>query len=203
MRPHTMDRLFRRVRRLVLVLLASWLGGCTLLAAAIFYTGTVDAAVRSDVIIVLGAALTKDGKPYLALTRRSEHAAALWKKGLAGTIICTGGIGPQQRVLRSEADGCREILMRDGVPLEAIVLEEASQSTEEQAHNTRDIMAAHGWKSAILVSDSYHVFRARYLVRRVGMDVSLSPVPANATGPVFYVASLVREIMAMHQQVFK
>ena len=64
-------------------------------------------------------------------------------------------------------------------------------------------MAAHGWKSAILVSDSYHVFRARYLVRSVGMDVSLSPVPVSATGPVFYVASLVREIMAMHQQVFR
>jgi len=203
MRQHTMHRLYRRVRRLVLVLLATWLGACALLAAAIFYTGTIDAAVRSDVIIVLGAALTRDGKPYLALTRRSEHAAVLWKKGFAGTIICTGGIGPQQRVPRSEADGCREILMRDGVPRTAIVLEDTSQSTDEQARNTRDIMAAHGWKSAILVSDSYHVFRARYLVRRVGIDVSLSPVPVTATGPVFYVASLVREIMALHQQVFK
>lgn len=198
-----MHRFFPRLCRIALVLVVGWFGICALLAAAIFITGTIDRPVRSDAIIVLGAALTRDGKPYLALTRRSEHAAALWKQGLAGTIICTGGIGPQTRVRRSEADGCREILMRDGVPRAAILLEETSQSTEEQAHNTRDIMAAHGWTRAILVSDSYHVFRARRLVRSVGIDVSLSPVPVTATGPVFYVASLVREIMALHQQAFR
>jgi uncharacterized SAM-binding protein YcdF (DUF218 family) len=203
MRQNGVNRYFGRVRRVALVLVVTWFGVCAALAAAIVITGAIDKAVRSDVIIVLGAALTRDGKPYLALTRRAEHAAALWKRGLAGTIICTGGVGPQLRVRRSEADGCREVLMRDGVPRAAIVLEETSQSTEEQAHNSRDIMAAHGWTSAILVSDSYHVFRARYLMTRVGIDASLSPVPVTATGPAFYVASLVREIMALHQQVFK
>ena len=53
-----MYRMLRRLCRIALVLLFGWFGVCALLAAAIFTTGTIDRAVRSDVIIVLGAALT-------------------------------------------------------------------------------------------------------------------------------------------------
>ena len=94
--------------------------------------------------------------------------------------------------------------MRAGVPRAAIILEETSRSTEEQALNAHRMMAEHGWRSAILVSDSYHVFRARYLVRRVGIDVVLSPVPAaRIESPAFYVHSVLREVMALHWQVVK
>ena len=94
--------------------------------------------------------------------------------------------------------------MRAGVPPTAVVLEETSRNTEEQTLRIHDIMAARGWKHATLVSDSYHVFRARYIARGMGIDVLLSPVPAaTIQSPAFYVSSLVREVMAMHQQVLK
>ena len=115
-----------------------WLLACVLLAAMIHHTGAIDEPVRSDVIIVLGAALTNEGKPYRALIRRSEHGAELWRNGYAGMILCTGGIGRNMRIPRSEADGCREVLMREGVPRTAIVLEETSRSTEEQVLKTRE-----------------------------------------------------------------
>ena len=199
-----MKRYFRWLRRIALVLLVIWLCACGLLAAIIHHTGTVDESVRSDVIIVLGAALTIEGEPYLALTRRSEHAAELWKKHDAERIICTGGIGPHVRIPRSEADGCRDVLMRAGVPRTAILLEETSRSTEEQALNTHKMMVEHGWKRAILVSDSYHVFRAGYIVRSMGINVVLSPVPvAEIQSPAFYVVSVVREVMALHKQVMQ
>ena len=69
--------------------------------------------------------------------------------------------------------------------------------------NIRTIMAEQGWTRATLVSDSYHVFRARYIVRRMGFDVALSPVPASTIGPAFYVYSVVREVAALHRQVFR
>ena len=194
-----MKRFLRLLGRIALVLLVSWLCACVLLAAIIHHTGTRDESLRSDVIIVLGAALTRDGKPYKALIRRSEHAAELWKSGRAAAILCTGGIGPHLQIPRSEADGCREILMRDGVPRSAILLEDTSESTEQQALEARRIMAVHGWKVATLVSDSYHMFRARYIARRAGLDVVLSPVPASKIdGPAPYVFALVREVMALH-----
>lgn len=199
-----MTRYLRLLRRLAILLLVSWLVACVLLVAAIHYTGTVDEPVRSDVIIVFGAALTDDGKPYRALSRRSEHAADLWKNGHAATIICTGGVGPNVRIPRSEADGCREVAMREGVPRTAIVLEETSRNTEENARNARRIMVEHGWNSAILVTDSYHMFRARYLARRVGIDVVPSPVPVARIGsPLFYLHSVVREVAALHGQLLK
>lgn len=197
-----MKRPFRRLQRLALVLLVGWLTACIVLAAVIHWTGTIDQPGRTDVILVLGAALSRDGTPYKALIRRSEHAAQLWKQGRAGMVMCTGGIGSHVRIPRSEADGCREILIRAGVPATAIVLEDTSRNTEEQARRIHDIMARHGWHRATLVSDSYHVFRARYIARGVGIDVLLSPVPASQVdSPAFYVMSLVREVAAMHRQV--
>ena len=199
-----MTRPLLLLRRIALALLATWLCACAVLAAVIHYTGTIDQPGRTDVIIVLGAALSRDGTPYKALIRRSEHAAALWKEGRAGMVMCTGGVGSHVRVPRSEADGCREILMRAGVPPTAVVLEETSRNTEEQTLRIHDIMAVHGWKHATLVSDSYHVFRARYIARGLGIDVLLSPVPAaTIQSPAFYVSSLVREVMAMHRQALK
>ena len=95
-------------------------------------------------------------------------------------------------------------MMREGVPASAITLEDTSRSTEENARNARLIMVAHGWQTAILVSDSYHVFRARYIVSRVGIDVLLSPVPLEKIkSPAFFVYSMLREVIALHWQVFK
>lgn len=197
-----MTRYVRLMCRGCFAVIAVWLLGSALLAAVIGYTGTVDEAVRSDVIIVLGAALSDDGTPYKALTRRSQHAARLWKSGLAPMIICTGGIGRTVRIPRSEADGCREVLMREGVPRTAIVLEESSRTTEENARNARAIMVARGWGRAILVSDSYHVFRGGFIVRRAGIDAVRSPVPTAAVAsPLFYVFSVVREVMALQWQL--
>lgn len=176
-----------------------WLGACLALAAIVVWTGTRDEAGRADVIIVLGAALSRDGTPYKALTRRSQHAARVWKDGRAPVIVCSGGVGPNQT--RSEADGCREVLMRSGVPRDAIVLEERSRTTEENARFSKAIMEGRGWRTAIVVSDSYHVFRAGRLMARAGLDVRLSPVPATQVGsPLFYVLSVVREVGALQWQ---
>lgn len=195
-------RLLRLAGRLVAALMATWACVSIVLAALVVYVGTVDAPVPSDVIVVLGAALNRDGTPYRALTRRAEHAARLWSRGLAGRVICTGGIGAHVQVPRSEADGCREVLMRSGVPRSVILLEETSRTTDENARQARQVMQRHGWRRAIVVSDSYHVLRARYLFVRAGIDAVTSPVPAAQVGsPLFYVMSVVREVAALQWQM--
>ena len=197
--PASMRRALRIASRVTVVLLGTWLFGCAALAVAIHHAGTKDEAAPADVIIVLGAALTRTGEPYKALTRRSEHAADLWKQRLAGTVICTGGVGEHVVTRRSEADGCREILLRAGVSRDAIVLEETSRNTEGNAVNSRDIMVHRGLARAILVSDRYHMFRAGRLFRRVGIDAVPSPAPGADVGPAFYVLSVGRELAALHR----
>jgi uncharacterized SAM-binding protein YcdF (DUF218 family) len=190
------------LKSMLLALIVLWLLVFLGLISIIHYTGTIDEAHSADVIIVLGAGLTRSGRPDWALTGRSTHAAELWQQGYADKIICTGGVGNGQT--RSEADACREVLNRHGVPSSVIFLEDKSRSTEENAIFSYQIMQANHWQTALLVSDSYHVFRARYIFASEGMDVFLSPVPAERIrSRSFYISSVLREVAALHWQLFK
>lgn len=160
---------WRLLRRMILALIALWLLIIIGLMSLIHYTGTIDEPQSANVIIVLGAGLSNSGRPGWALTRRSNHAAQLWHQGYAPIVICTGGTASNQN--RSEAEGCREVLNRNGVPSSAIILEDNSRSTEENAIFSHQIMNANNWETVLLVSDSYHVFRGRYIFSNQGLVV--------------------------------
>ncbi len=173
-----------------------------LFIAIIHQRGTVDSARDSDLIIVLGAGLRSDGKPGPALTRRSQQGAELWREGMAPMILCAGG--QAESYPRSEAAACQEVLLKGGVPEEAILLEEMSRSTEENAIFSRRIMAEQGYGDAILVSDSYHLLRATWLFERQGIHASGSPVPSSRIrGRLAYPLSLLREFLAFHWHFVK
>jgi uncharacterized SAM-binding protein YcdF (DUF218 family) len=194
--------LWLRLKRLIQFGFAAWLILVVALVIAIHITGTRDTTQASDVIIVLGAGLNPDGTPGYALTRRSLHAAALWQQGYAPNIICSGG--QTGGLERSEADGCREILLREGIPEAVIVLENGSHSTEENVLFSQPIMQQHDWSTAILVTDSFHSLRAAIIFRSQGYHVVSSPVPwQTINNPGSYLSMLGREIVAFHWHIFK
>ncbi|HVF99248.1 MAG TPA: YdcF family protein [Chloroflexia bacterium] len=136
-----------------------------------------DYAVPSDVIIVLGCPSYERNilvKSYSACVQaRARHAARLYHKGLAGHIIATGGFtGPPP----SEAGAMFQVMYADGVPASAVVLEERARSTVENIQYSRAIMQAHGWTTAILVTEPHHIKRAAVIARDAGLDISSSPV---------------------------
>ncbi len=189
----------RHLRWLIVRLALLWLIGIILLIIAIYFYGRIDHAQEADVIVVLGAGVQPDNRPGPSLIRRSEQAATLWQKGLAAQIICSGGTPGE--VQRSEADACREVLIELGVPSEAVLLEDQSRSTEENAFYTRQMMDEQGWKTAIVVSDGYHLLRANWLFNQVGLTIYTSP----AADPTFgnWLTSMGRELAAFHWQAFK
>lgn len=178
-----------------------WFGVVVVLAMQIESVGQTDEAQPADVIIVLGSGLRRDGRPGDALFRRSVWAARLYEQGYAETVICTGGIGAGQR--RSEADACREVLESRGVPRSAILLEERSASTEENALYAHEIMDANGWDDALLVTDSFHMLRASWIFDTEGITHYRSPVPRDWVRSYFYSRHFTREIVALHWQAFK
>lgn len=194
-------RALKRAAQALLVMLVVWAALWLILGVTIHSYGQVNRAESADVIIVLGAGLRPDGRPGPALTRRSSHAADLWFDGLAPRIICSGGMPGGG--IRSEASACAEILRGRGVPAEAILLEESSRSTEENAIYSRAIMEANGWQTAVVVSDGYHVLRAGWIFHLRGLDISLSPVTDNRPRAMEYVLSIAREVAALHWQAFK
>ena len=134
--------------------------------------GQVDRARRADVIVVLGARVWPSGRPSDALTRRTLHAVKLYKEGLAAAIVFSGGLGTHPP---TEAQAAARLAMGQGVPLEAIVLEEESHSTEDSAFLVSEIMRDRGWQRAIVVSDAYHLWRAKLLFGKAGIEAYPSP----------------------------
>ena len=174
-----------------------WLLAAAGLGVAVYTQGKLDHAEPGDVIVVLGSGLRRDGSPGPSLYRRAGKAAALYAQGYAPAIICTGGFTAGHS--RSEADACAEILRNEGVPASAILLEERSRSTIENARYTREIMDANGWQTAVVVSDGYHLLRAGWIFQQAGVQAVTSP--AETDPPRFSLfTAIVREVAALHLQ---
>ncbi len=189
-------------KRLIIIMLLAAALYFIVFISAVHIFGTVDTAQEADAIVVLGAGLLRDGRPGWSLARRSRHAADLWRAGIAPTIICTGG--KAESFPRSEADACRELLQSSQVPAKAILLEEQSRSTEENAIYSRRIIDRLGIEDIVLVSDSYHMLRANWLFQLQGIRSYRSPVPARRIGsPLAYPSALIREFLAFNWQLVK
>jgi uncharacterized SAM-binding protein YcdF (DUF218 family) len=185
------------VRFLFLILILWSIIACGLAAALTFY-GQTDTAQPADVIVVLGSGLVRNDRPGPALYRRSVRAAELWREGYAPVIICTGGFTAGRS--RSEADACGEVLRENGVAADAIMLEEQSRSTLENALYTRQIMNANGWNDALIVSDGFHLLRATWLFGDQGIHVVGHSPAANARLST-RLYNTVREVFALHWQL--
>lgn len=190
----------RRLGQVLLLTLVLWLWVVFVLVVVIDGYGRVNRAQPADVIIVLGAGLQRNNQPGPALIRRAAHAADLYHAGYAPIVICSGG-KPGNRT-RSEADACAELLRGAGVPESAIILEGSSRSTEENAFESKLIMDANGWRTAVVVSDNYHLFRALRLFRNAGIPIVTSPAPVDPP-PLQYIVFMAREVAAFHWQLLK
>ena len=140
--------------------------------------GRRDEAQRADAIVVLGAAQYV-GRPSPVLRARVDHAVALWKRGLAPTLILTGGTGVGDTT--SEAAVARKYAMSRGVPDRAIVVEIKGRTTSESMRAVARIMDDRERNSVILVSDPFHMLRLSILARRFGLEPYTSP---TRTSPI-------------------
>jgi len=135
----------------------------------------VDEAQTADAIIVLGAAEYR-GKPSPVLEARLNHALFLYLKGFAPRIITTGGAGGDP--VFTEGSVGRSYLSEHGVPPEAIVVEREAGSTAQSVVAVAEIMRRMNLKSAIVVSDGYHIYRVKKMLESTGMRVYGSPRPS-------------------------
>lgn len=121
---------------------------------------------EADAIVVLGAAVRKTGEPSPALRRRVLHAVNLMHEGTSEALIVTGGLG---KYPPTEAEVMKELALRAGIPEERIFMEQEATSTFESVVLCSRIMRQHGWSTAIVVSDPYHLFRTKVAFRAFGI----------------------------------
>lgn len=158
----------------LLVLIVVWLVG---VACYIVWVGNRDQAAPADVIIVLGAA-AYDAKPSPVFEERIRHGIDLYKRGLARTVIFTGGYGGLGARF-SEAQVGRRYALRQGVPAQAILIESVSRNTHENLRQAAALMQTHDLHKAIVVSDPLHMARALRISDELGIAAVGSPTPTT------------------------
>lgn len=135
-----------------------------------------DELATSDVIVVLGRHL-EDDQVAPAFAARLEHAATLWRQGLAPRIVVTGGL--TGTATRTEAEAGARHLLAAGIPAEAVLREEGSRHTLENLYHLREMLRANGWRHVLMVSDPLHLARAAALARGFGIEVASSPATGS------------------------
>jgi uncharacterized SAM-binding protein YcdF (DUF218 family) len=138
--------------------------------------GRTDYRRPADAIVVFGAGVYADGKPSDALIDRVATACELYKQGLAGVLIFSGGPG-QGSVHETQA--MRDLAIQRGVPPDAVVLDPAGFNTEATIANTMEILRSRGLHDVLAVSHAYHLPRVKMCFARHGQEVYT--VPAKET----------------------
>jgi len=144
------------------------------IVAQVMHQSGLDQARPADAIVVFGAA-EYVGRPSPVYRARLEHAYDLFEKGMAPIVITTGGSGKDPTF--SEGQVGRDYLAKRGIPDVNLIAETQGTDTEHSARRVAVIMDANNLKSAILVSDAYHVYRAKRMLEAEGITVQTSPRP--------------------------
>jgi uncharacterized SAM-binding protein YcdF (DUF218 family) len=171
---------------------------------AVYLYGQQDRAQSAEVIVILGAGTRMNGVVSPNYARRIRHAIALYQRGLAPYVLCTGGPSSRWRG-KTEAQACVEFLIEQGIPTAAILREDISRSTEENAIEAVKVMRSRGMHTAIVVSDNFHLLRAEWLFSDQGVTVFTSPAQLTSGALRFTsaVTFTLREVLAIGWQVVK
>lgn len=149
-----------------------------------------------DALVVAGCRVFPDGRPSAALVRRASFAADLYRRGFAPVVVLTGG--PSLGAPISEARAAAGVCLAGGVPAAALVLEEESLSTLENARCAARLVQG----EILVVSDPAHLFRARRMFLRhfARVDGAGAPPPRGSRARLALreVASVVRHAALGH-----
>lgn len=136
----------------------------------------VDEEHWADAIVVFGAA-EYSGHPSPVFRARLDHAYTLFERGLAPVIVTTGGAGGDTHY--SEGQVGRDYLESRGISDANLIAETQGGDTDESAQRVAVILRANDMHSCLLVSDAYHMFRAKQMMAAQGIRVYISPRPSS------------------------
>jgi len=130
-----------------------------------------DAADTADAIVVLG------GEAYPP--NRTIRALQLYNERRAPVVVFAGGALPGSSPDTSSAQVALRHALARGLPPDVALLADGAQSTYDEAALVRDLVAAHGWRSLMIVTDPYHTRRAvrtfRALIPEAQVTASAAP----------------------------
>ena len=129
------------------------------------YFLTVDQAAKEnfDCVLVLGAGVWGDGPSHL-LEERLNKGIEVYNTGCTNRILMTGDHG---RVEYDEVNVMKNFAIGKGAVAEEVFMDHAGFSTYESMYRARDIFEV---KKVVIVTQKYHLYRAVYNARKLGLD---------------------------------
>ena len=168
----------RKKKRILILSLAVGLPflWCAGVAIGVVSASAPNPSAEGDAAIVLGAAVWDD-EPSPVFAARIDHAITLYNRGQVTRLIFTGGLGEGDAL--SEGEAARLYAIDKGVPDDAILVESQSKTTMENLAGAHQIMDSEGLRSAVIVSDPYHLKRAGMIARRLDLSHVCSPTETS------------------------
>ncbi|AGK95304.1 YdcF family protein [Clostridium pasteurianum] len=173
------NKIIKRAFRIFNISIILILSVFIFIEACIVYSANKTVKDKPDYIMILGGGI-RGRNMLLIQLQRTEKALEFIKRNPNVKVIVSGGQGKGEDI--SEAESMKEYLIKHGVNSENILKEEKSKNTMENMKYTAEILnkidSRPNPKIAIVTSN-YHVFRAKFLARRAGLNVEGIAAPVN------------------------
>jgi uncharacterized SAM-binding protein YcdF (DUF218 family) len=162
-----------------------------------FLYGRLGVPRQAEFVVVLGSGLLDGNRVPPLLASRLDRGRAVCRElaadGRDPVLIVSGGKGGDERV--SEAEAMAGYLTARGFPAGRIQCEDRSASTEENLRYSKAIMdRLRPGASCVIVTSSYHVFRAAMTARRTGVR---GQVTGARTAGYYWPGATLREFAAV------
>jgi vancomycin permeability regulator SanA len=149
---------------------------------------------EADCILVLGAGINERCEPRLLLRDRLNMGVELYYLGVSDRLLMSGDHGRKDY---DEVNAMRAYAMELQVELEDIFMDHAGFSTYESMYRARDVF---GVDSVIIVTQRYHLYRAVYIARSLGLEAyGVACDPGEYHGQIWLDA---REVLARNKDLF-
>jgi len=177
--------LFRLIRRFISFILLLLIAIPLYVVGSVWYTARNTEPVKSDFILVMGAAQF-DGRPSDILKSRLEHALDIYKAGYAPKIYTVGAGAPGDRT--TEAAASKAWLIDRGVKKNNVIAVAKGRDTLGSTKAYVEAADKAKLKSVIIVTDPYHCLRSKKMAQDLGLLASCTVVesgPASVANSEF------------------
>ena len=117
-----------------------------------------------DAIIILGAGVWDKDTPSPMLNDRLLRGVELYKQGASPKILMSGDHG---KVDYDEVNVMKTFAINAGIDSKDIFMDHAGFSTYESIFRAKEIFGVH---KVIIVTQGYHLYRALYLAKQLGIE---------------------------------
>ncbi|UPT67850.1 MAG: YdcF family protein [Sphingobacteriales bacterium JAD_PAG50586_3] len=120
---------------------------------------------ENSVAVIFGNKVNEDGTLSPRLKARLDKGVELYKQGLTGYIIVSGGLGKEGFY---EGDKMRDYLLTQAIPADVIIVDNKGDNTLATVKNTIAICKQRNFPFAIAVSQYYHITRIKTMFKQEG-----------------------------------